>query len=321
MAAPLNGSSFTVVRCVLVGIPDLEDSHIWISIPFCSMYVVALLGNGIQLFVVIKDHRLHEPMYLFLAMLAVADLVLSTTTMPRTLSLFWFDAREIDFDSCFTQMFVIHFIFVAESALLLAMAFDRYIALSDPLCYTTILKRSKIGKIGKIGMGAVVRGLCLMASLTFLLKRLPYCGPNVIYHTFCEHMGIARLACADITLNIWYGLTVALLTTGLDIVLIIVSYVLILRAIFRLPSKNARLKALGTCGSHICVILMFYIPAFFSNFAYRFGGSNIPCYVHILLANLFLVVPPMLNPTVYGVKTKQIRECVYQVFSQARRGH
>nr|XP_056714116.1 olfactory receptor 52B2-like [Euleptes europaea] len=316
--AAANHTSFTIVKCILVGVQGMEDAHTWLSVPFCSMYILALLGNGLLLFIIIKERSLHQPMFLFLAMLATSDLVLCTTTMPKTLSIFWFNAKEIVFEACVTQMFIIHFLFVAESAILLAMAFDRYIAICCPLQYSTVLTPSRIAKIA---VAAAVRAFCLMASLTFLLLRLPFCGPNVISHTFCEHMGIVRLACADITLNIWYGLTVALLTTGADTVFIAVSYVLILRAVFRLPSKDARAKALGTCGSHLCVILMFYVPAFFSIFAYRFAVNSIPRPVHILLANLFAIVPPMLNPIVYGVKTKQIRERVARMFLQTRKSH
>nr|XP_028581366.1 olfactory receptor 52Z1-like isoform X2 [Podarcis muralis] len=309
-ASSVNRSSFTIAKCILVGVEGLEESQTWISIPFCFMYLLALLGNGLLFFVIAKERSLHEPMFLFLAMLAVADMTLCTTTMPKTLSIFWFHAQEIAFGSCVTQMFIIHFLFVAESAILLAMAYDRYVAICDPLRYTTVLTPSWIVRIL---VAAVVRAFCLMASLTFLLLRLPFCGRNVISHTFCEHMGIVRLACADITLNIWYGLTVALLTTGVDTVLIAVSYALILCAVFRLPSRDAWAKALGTCGSHVCVILMFYVPAFFSIFAYRFAANSIPRPAHILLANVFVTVPPMLNPIVYGVKTKQIRECLVQL--------
>nr|XP_006126172.2 olfactory receptor 52B2-like [Pelodiscus sinensis] len=285
----------------------MESLNIWLSIPFCSMYVVALLGNGFLLFIVIKDPSLHEPMYVFLAMLAVIDIMLSSTTIPQTLSIFWFGAREIAFGSCFTQMFCIHFVFATESAILLAMAYDRYVAICNPLRYTAILTR---GKVGKIMAAAVIRGLCLVASLTYLLKQLPYCGPNVIHNTYCNHMGIARLACADITLHVWYGLTVAFVTKGLDAVFIVVSYLLILQAVFRLPSKDARLKALSTCSFHVSVMLMFYIPAFFSIFAYRFLGAHLPPYFQSLQSNLFHVVPPMLNPLVYGVRMKQIQERV-----------
>ncbi|ERE79151.1 olfactory receptor 52Z1-like protein [Cricetulus griseus] len=193
-----------------------------------------------------------------------------------------------------------------------AMAFDRYVAICYPLRYTNILTPSVISKMG---IASVTRSFFICFPLIFLVYRLTYCGKNIIRHSYCEHMGIARLACDSIKVNIYYGVIVALFSTCLDVVLIIVSYVLILCAVFRIPSRDARLKALGTCGSHVCVILLFYTPAFFSFFAHRFGGHSIPLHVHILIANLYVVVPPTVNPIIYGVKTKQIQQRVIQIFS------
>ena len=130
-------------------------------------------------------------------------------------------------------------------------------------------------------------------------------------------MGIAKLACNSIVPNSIYGLTAALLTTGLDFVLISLSYWLILRTVFRLPSREARTKAFGTCGAHICVILIFYPLAFFSFFTHRFG-HHVPRHVLILLANLYLLVPPTMNPIVYGVKTKEIRMRVLGLCAQPK---
>ncbi|NXX78800.1 O52B2 protein, partial [Urocolius indicus] len=312
----LNESSFDPITFVLTGIPGMEDSHVWLSVPLCLMYVAAVFANSTVLFVIVRDRSLHEPMYLFLAMLAVADLTLSTSTVPKTLAIFWFSAREISFDACVTQMFFTHFSFIVESSVLLAMAFDRYVAVCDPLRYSSTLTPAVIAKIAA---AAVLRGFCIMFPPVFLLKRLPYCGHNVMAHTYCEHMAVARLACADIRANVWYGLTTALLSSGLDVVLVAVSYALILRAVFRLPSPEARLKALSTCGSHLCVILVFYAPAFFSFLTHRFG-RRVPGHVHVLLANLYVVVPPVLNPLVYGVRTRRIRRRVARLVGLAGDG-
>ncbi|XP_016070469.1 PREDICTED: olfactory receptor 52B6 [Miniopterus natalensis] len=310
--AATNNSDTRTAGCLLVGIPGLEHLHTWLSIPFFTMYVAALAGNGILICVILSRPSLHEPMYIFLSMLAGADVMLATATMPKVLANFWLGSSHISFDGCLTQMFFIHFLFVADSAVLLAMAFDRYVAICSPLRYATILTGPVIGKIAA---AALTRSFIIMFPAVFLLKRLHYCRVNIIAHTFCEHMGIARLSCSDISVNVWYGLAAALLSTGLDVTLIAVSYTHILQAVFHLPSREARSKALSTCGSHVCVILLFYIPALFSVFAYRFGGRRIPRYVHILLANLYVVIPPMLNPIIYGVRTRPILEGAKQMFS------
>ncbi|XP_061485651.1 olfactory receptor 52D1-like [Rhineura floridana] len=299
-------TSFLPPSFILVGIPGMEAYHSWVAVPFCLIYAFALLGNASLLFIIATERSLrHQPMFLFLAMLALADLIMSSSTVPKTLSVLFSHSKEISFSACLAQMFFTHVSFIAESTILLAMAFDRYVAICRPLHYAAILTPSAIVKIG---LAALLRSFCVMFPTIFLLKRLPYCGQRVMPHSYCEHMGIARMACADIAINIWYGFTTTLLSPGLDVVLIAVSYILILRAIFRLPSKDARLKTIQTCGSHLCVILIFYTPAFFSFFAHRFSHGSIPQHLLILLANIYQLFPPLLNPVVYAVKTKRIRE-------------
>ncbi|XP_006870435.1 PREDICTED: olfactory receptor 52K1-like [Chrysochloris asiatica] len=295
---------------LLMGIPGLEHLHTWISIPFCSAYSLALLGNCTLLFIIHSDAALHEPMYLFLAMLATIDLVLSSSTLPKMLAIFWFRDREINFYACLVQMFFLHSFSIMESAILLAMAFDRYVAICKPLHYTTVLTGSLITKIG---IAAVGRAVTLMTPLPFLLRCFHYCRGPVIAHCYCEHMAVVRLACGDTRFNNIYGIAVAMFIVVLDLFFVILSYIFILRAVLQLASQEARYKAFGTCVSHIGAILAFYTPVVISSVMHRVARRVAP-HVHILLAIFYLLFPPMINPIIYGVKTKQIRERVIQLF-------
>ncbi|XP_074834256.1 olfactory receptor 52M1-like [Carettochelys insculpta] len=287
---------------ILQGVPGLEVAHVWISIPFCVMYVTAFLGNFTILFIVKIESSLHGPMYYFLCMLAISDLVLSTSTIPKMLSIFWFNSREINFSACLTQMFFIHCFTAMESGIFVSMSLDRYVAICDPLRHSTILTNSRVAKIG---LAVVLRGSLITLPCPVLARQWPYCRTNIIPHTCCEHTSVVNLACADIRISSYYGLFVATLLLGLDMLSIAVSYTLILRVIFSLPTNDARLKTFGTCGSHLCAILAFYIPCLFSVLSYRFGQSVDPSF-HVLVASVCILVPPMLNPIIYGVRTKQI---------------
>ncbi|KAM7179250.1 olfactory receptor 52K2-like [Macrochelys suwanniensis] len=289
---------------ILLGIPGLERAHVWISIPFCTMYAIAILGNVTILFVVKTEPSLHGPMYYFLCMLAVTDLVLSTSILPKTLSIFWFNSREIDFSACLTQMYFIHCFLVVESGIFLAMAFDRYVAICDPLRHSNTLTNTVVAKIG---LAVVLRGGMVILPYLFLARQWPYCRTNIIPHTHCEHMAVVKLACADTSVSSYYGLFVLFCVKGLDVIFIVVSYTQILKVIFSLPTKDARLKTFGTCGSHLCAIFTFYISSLFSSLTHRYG-QNVALHFHVLMANVYLLVPPMLNPIIYGVRTKQIRD-------------
>lgn len=290
---------------ILLGVPGLEALHAWISVPMCLLFMAALAGNVLLLGLVTTDRTLHAPMYQLLGLLAIADLVLATSTVPKALAVLWGLSSEISFGACLAQLFVAHVAFIAESSVLLAMAVDRYVAICQPLRYGALLTQRVIGIVA---VAAVTRGACVMAPPVVLLQRLPYCGQRALPHTYCEHMGVARLACGDTRPNIWYGLATTLLSPALDLGLIGTSYALILRAVCRLPSQGARRKALSTCGAHAGVITLFYTPALFTFLAHRFGRHTVPSHIHILLANLYVVVPPALNPVVYGVRTQQITQ-------------
>ncbi|XP_069827947.1 olfactory receptor 52A1-like [Dendropsophus ebraccatus] len=302
-------SSFYPSYFLLVGIPGLEHEQIWISIPFCITYILALLGNLMVVVVIFMSPRLHQPMFIFLSMLAFNDGLLCTSFAPKILSILWFNDRAISFNGCLLQMFFIHSFTSIESGFLLSMAYDRYVAIYKPLRYTSIITSRLILRLVII---LLVRAVVLVGPCLILIKRFPAFKTNIIAHSYCEHMAVVKLADADIRVNSIYGLFVAFTILGVDLLFIFLSYILIFSAVFRLPSKEARLKAFNTCTPHICVFLSFYNMALFSFLSHRYG-KKIPPYIHIIFSDIYLLVPPMLNPLVYGLKTNLIREEIWKI--------
>ncbi|NXK54791.1 O52K1 protein, partial [Chauna torquata] len=311
MSSPSQSNSSSL-PFLLMGIPGLEDLHIWFSVPFCFVYIMTLLGNSTVLLAVRLDKNLHQPMYYFISMLAVIDLIFSTAVVPKMLGVFWLGSREIVFEACFIQMFFIHTFTAVESGVLLAMSFDRYVAICKPLRYTTILTSTRTIQIGLLSLA---RGAAVMTPLMCLLTSLPYCKTRVIPHSYCEHMAVVELACADPSVSDLYSVVMATLLVGTDSVFITFSYGMILRSVLRLPSREARLKALSTCGSHISIILLFYVGGLLSMYLQMFSFGLAP-HTQVLVADFYLTVPPMLNPIIYGIKMKQIRGGVFRLLEK-----
>ncbi|XP_073165699.1 olfactory receptor 51G2-like [Lepidochelys kempii] len=302
--------NWTAAPFLLTGIPGLEDIHLWISIPFCFMYVLSIVGNSVILFIIKTDPSLHEPMYIFLSMLAVTDLALSIVTIPTTLGIYLFNSRRISLEACFAQMFFIHSLSKIESFVLLLMAFDRFIAICNPLRYASILTPPRIAKMGLV---AVVRSVALILPLPILLKRFRYCRDNVLSHSYCLHQDIMKAAFSDISVNSIYGLFVKVMTDGLDSFLIFLSYVMILKTVLSIASHRECLRALNTCVSHLCAVVLFYISDIGLSLIHRFGNSSTHL-LQIILGYIYLLVPPLMNPVVYSVKSKHLRERIIRAF-------
>ncbi|XP_065801066.1 olfactory receptor 51F2-like [Muntiacus reevesi] len=293
----------------LTGVPGLEAFHTWISIPFCFLYATALSGNSLVLFAIVTQPSLHEPMYYFLSMLSTTDLGLSVSTLVTMLGIFWFNAREISFNACLSQMFFIQLFTVMESSVLLAMAFDRFVAISNPLRYASILTDLKIAQIG---VAVVTRGTLILTPMVVLLKSLSYCRSHVLHHSFCFHPDVMKLSCTDTRINSAVGLTALITTAGVDSIFIILSYLLIIKTVLSITSSEERKKAFSSCISHIGAVAVFYIPLISLSFVHRFG-KGVPPYVHTLIADAYLLIPPVMNPIIYSVKTKQIPRAVLKV--------
>ncbi|XP_011231750.2 olfactory receptor 51Q1-like [Ailuropoda melanoleuca] len=299
---------------ILTGIPGFEGSHVWISIPFCCLYTVSIVGNTTILAVIRTEPSLQQPMYLFLSMLALTDLGLTLTTLPTVMPLLWFNIRKMGFEACFAQFFFLHGFSFMESSVLLAMSFDRYVAICHPLRYATILT-SKV--IGRIGLAIICRCVLAVLPSLFLLKRLPFCRSHLLSHSYCLHQDMIRLVCADIRINSWYGFALVLLIIVMDPLLIVLSYAFILKSILGATSWTERFRALNNCLSHILAVLVLYVPMVGVSMTHRFAKHASPL-VHVIMANIYLLAPPVLNPIIYSVKTKQIRQGIFHLLLQRK---
>nr|CAI9692031.1 unnamed protein product [Rangifer tarandus platyrhynchus] len=215
-------------------------------------------------------------MYLFLSMLAATEVGVSVSTLSTVKGILWFDARRVDFDGCLAQMFFIHTFSCMESGVLLAMSYDRFVAVYNPLHYTAILTLPRI--------------VCI---------------------------DLIQLPCADTKLNSILGLAIVLATFGLDSLLIVVSFMLILYRVLGIASGEGQQKALNTCVSHICAVLVYYVPLIGVSVMHR-TAKHASSLAHTLMSSIYLFVPPVLNPIIYSVKTKPVQQGIITLFSCKR---
>ncbi|XP_005380548.1 PREDICTED: olfactory receptor 51V1-like [Chinchilla lanigera] len=273
---------------ILTGFIGLEGYYQWVSIPLSIIYAMVFLGNCMVLHVIRTEPSLHEPMFYFLAMLALTDLSMGLSTVHTVLGVLWRFIQEVSLDSCIAQSYFIHGLSFMESSVLLAMSFDRYIAICNPLRYSSILTTDKIMKIG---IAILCRSSLLIPPVIIRLKFLNYCRPHVLSHSFCLHQDLIRIACSDIRFNSIYALALVISTLLLDAVLILISYVMILHTVLAIASQEERMKSM----------------------VHRFGKHLSPL-VQVLMGNIYVLFPPLMNPIIYSIKTQQIRRRIQRLF-------
>ncbi|XP_069495729.1 olfactory receptor 56A4-like [Ambystoma mexicanum] len=302
MLLVVNSSSMQVTEFILIGLPGIQRWQHWLSIPLAFLLLVAVLANATLMATIFREDSLHEPMYHFLAMLSLIDLLLSMVTTPKILTILWFNDRAIHPNACFAQMFFVHCFLGIESGIFLAMAYDRYIAICYPLRYTSIITDAFVLKVLIL---TFIRPTCLSVPVPIFAAQLNYCSSHIVEHSFCANIAVTKLACSKIRLNSIYQLVIAGSVLGVDLVLISLSYCLIILAVLRLRTQGAATKAFSTCTSHCILILFFYSTLMVLAVTNKSEEHVSPDFA-ILLNVLHLIVPPALNPLVYGVRTKEI---------------
>ncbi|MBZ3884494.1 Olfactory receptor 56A4 [Sciurus carolinensis] len=304
-----NNTGTQVMEFLMICFPGMQDSQHWLSVVLAPLLALALGANVVLLITIWQEASLHEPMYYLLAILSVLDVILCLTVIPKVLLIFWFNMTTISFSGCFLQMFIMNTFHHVESSTFLVMAYDCYVAICHPLRYSSIITEQFVINAA---IFIVFRNLVATLPTPFLAARLNYCASNVVENCICANISVAKLSCGDIRLNKLYQIVSVWCLLGSDLVLILLSYCFILRAVTHLQSGGAITMALSTCGSHLILILFYYTLLFIFIFTNK-AGKKIPSEVPILLNVLHHLIPPALNSIVYGVRTQEIKQGIIKL--------
>ncbi|KAM6065599.1 olfactory receptor 14A16-like [Chlamydotis macqueenii] len=301
-----NGSSIT--EFLLVAFADTRERqllHFWL---FLGIYLAALLANGLIITAIACDHRLHTPMYFFLLNLSLLDLSSVSTSVPKAMANSLWDTRVISYMGCAAQVLLVFLFLGTECALLTVMTYDRYIAICRPLHYGTLLGSRACVHVAAAAWGSGFLNAVLHTANTFLL---PLCQGNAVDQFFCEVPQILKLSCSDTYLR-EAGLVVFSVFAGFGcFVFIVVSYVQIFRAVLRIPSEQGRHKAFSMCLPHLVVVSLFVTTAMVAYLKpYSFSSPTLD----LVVAILYSVVPPAVNPLIYGMRNNEIKAALGKVF-------
>lgn len=295
-----------VTTFFLSGIPHPPALDTMLFVAFLVIYILTVLGNFLILMVIRVDSHLHTPMYYFLTNLSFIDMWFSTVTVPKMLmTLVSTGGGAISFHSCVAQLYCFHFLGSTECFLYTVMSYDRYLAISYPLRYSSMMG----GRMcALLAAGTWLTGSLHSAVQTTLTFHLPYCGPNQIQHYFCDAPPILKLACADTSANeMVIFVNIGVVASGCFL-LISLSYVSIVCSILRIRTSEGRHRAFQTCASHCIVVLCFFVPCVF---IYLRPGSRDA--VDGVVTVFYTVLTPLLNPVVYTLRNKEVKKALLKI--------
>ncbi|XP_071888484.1 olfactory receptor 14C36-like [Anas platyrhynchos] len=305
----------SVSEFLLLAFADMCELQLLHFALFLGIYLAALLGNGLILSAVACHHRLHTPMYFFLLNLALLDLGCISTTLPKAMANALWDTRVISYQGCAAQVFFFLFFIAAEYSILTIMAYDRYVAICKPLHYGSLLGSRACAQMAAAAWGSGFLSAVLHTANTF---SLPLRHGNAVDQFFCEVPQILKLSCSDAYLREIGPLVFSVSLAFSCFVFIVVSYVQILRAVLRMPSSQGRHKAFSTCLPHLAVVSLFISTGIFS---YLKPPSISSPSLDLVIALLYSVVPPAVNPLIYSMRNKELKEALrmllqYSVFQK-----
>ncbi|XP_060222258.1 olfactory receptor 2AT4 [Meriones unguiculatus] len=307
-ATSCNGSVDGSTVFYLVGIPSLpEPFYLPVFSLFLLFYLLILLGNTLIMVAVVTEASLHKPMYFFLINLSALDILFTTTTVPKMLSLFLLEDHFLSFPSCLLQMYLFQSFTCSEAFILVVMAYDRYVAICRPLHYPVHMTPQTNTALAA---SAWITALLLPVPAMVKTSQMVYNNIAYIYHCFCDHLALVQASCSDTSPQTLMGFCIAMVVSFLPLLLVLLSYARILASVLRINSKEGRSKAFSTCSSHLLVVGTYYSSIAIAYVAYR---ADLPLDFHIMGNVVYSILTPILNPLIYTLRNKDVKAAITKI--------
>ncbi|XP_012602110.1 olfactory receptor 5M8-like [Microcebus murinus] len=296
----------SVTEFILLGLTNRLELQIFFFVLFLAVYMVTVAGNLGMIVLIQVNARLHTPMYFFLSHLSFADLCFSSNVTPKMLEIFLSEKKTISYPACLVQCYLFIALVHVEIYILAVMAFDRYMAICNPLLYGSKMSKSVCTSLITV---PYVYGALTGLMETMWTYNLAFCGPNKINHFYCADPPLIKLACSDTYNKELSMFVVAGFNFTYSLLIILISYIYIFPAILRIRSTEGRRKAFSTCGSHLTAVTIFFVALFFM---YLRPPSEESVEQGKMMAVFYTTVIPMLNPMIYSLRNKDVKEALYK---------
>ncbi|XP_054849869.1 olfactory receptor 11L1-like [Eublepharis macularius] len=303
----INGNITTVTHFIILGFPALKKLQLLLFFVGLAVYILTLGGHLIIITIVRIDQRLHTPMYFFLSNFSFLEIWYTSNIVPKMLEVLLDKDKTITYSGCITQLYFLITFGTAECFILAIMAYDRYLAICNPLRYPILMNNKVCLQLAVCSWaGAFIINIPPLISLC----RLPFCGPNEINHFFCDAPPLLKLSCIKPHVAELCNFIVATSVIVSSFFLILISYILIIITVLKIPSSSGRQKAFSTCGSHLAVVTIFYGTLMFmyvrptSNFSVDSVNFN------KVISMFYTVIIPMLNPIIYCLRNKEVKDAL-----------
>ncbi|NXG49176.1 OR6B1 protein, partial [Psilopogon haemacephalus] len=301
-----NGTKFQ--EFILLGFPTIMELQMLLFMIFLVAFMLTILENILIIVLIKVNHHLHKPMYFFLSNLSFLEAWYVSVTVPKMLVNFFMEKKKISFGGCMTQLYFFSSLICTECVLLAVMAYDRYVAICNPLRYLVIMNHRLCLQLATC---CWLTGFLASMVKVLFISQLSFCGSNIINHFFCDISPLLNLSCADMTIAEIVDFILALLILLIPLSVTIISYICIISTILNIPTAQGRKKAFSTCVSHITVVIIFFSATLFM---YARPKRIHPFDLNKLVSIMYTVVTPMLNPFIYCLRNQEVKGTLKKIF-------